>query len=188
VWAASPAAIDALVAAGLPRERAIWVPPVVRPVACGAGGDGVVVALGAHAPAAARSALAEIARLRPGRVRVVPTTASPAVAELVRAILPEAEILAPCSSERRFAALAGSADAVVCADPSDRFDRRALVAAAAGAAPVTLTPGAASAILGDLGDVEAALADTGRERRAQVVRGACDGGVLLGQVAPAAAA
>jgi hypothetical protein len=185
VWAASPTAVDALVAAGLPRERVAWVPPMVRPFACGPGGDGTVVLLGAHAPSPAARALAELARIAPGRVRVLPVAASPEVERLVHGALPDAEILPPCSSERRFAALAATADVVVCADPSDRFQRRALVAAAAGAAPVVLGPGAATAVLGRTPGLEDALGDGDRARRAAAVRAACDGAAAVSLVAHA---
>jgi hypothetical protein len=63
--------------------------------------------------------------------------------------LPGAELLGPCSDEARFAAMSASADVVLAVDPSDRFERHALVAAGVGATPITgKSAGPAAAVLG----------------------------------------
>jgi hypothetical protein len=83
-------------------------------------------------------------------LRVLPTVASLHLDRQLADALPRAELLGPCSDEARFADLAASADLVVAIDPADRFERRALVAAGVGAAPITGNPaGPAAAVLGD---------------------------------------
>jgi hypothetical protein len=63
--------------------------------------------------------------------------------------LPGVELLDPCSDEQRFAEIAASADVVVATDPSDHYERHALVAAATGAAVLTSNPhGPAASVLG----------------------------------------
>jgi GT2 family glycosyltransferase len=187
IWAASPEAAAAFVDAGVPSERVAWLPPAVPEFPLGDGGDGVLAVLPAHDLAAARAALDELARLAPDGIRVLPTAVSAPLADLVRRLAPEAELLGPCSSERRFAALSARADVVICADVSDRFQRRALVAGAAGAAPVTFLRGAASAVLGaevaGPGALERALGttDTRRARRAAVLEH-CAGPVVAARV------
>lgn len=118
----------------------------------GPGGGGVLVALPAHdhsESAAILSALAK-ADLRGVPVRLVPTVVSRGLEALVAEHLPAAELLAVTSDEARWTALAGAADVAVCLDADDRFDRRALAAAGAGASVIVADPdGPAAAVLGD---------------------------------------
>ena len=78
---------------------------------------------------------------------IVPTAADPRITELAARV--GATLAAPVSDEGRLGVLAGRFDAVLCADPRDRFGRAALVAAQAGAATVLLDAGPAAAVLGD---------------------------------------
>ena len=81
-------------------------------------------------------------------LRLLPNVLVPELERLAAELVPDAELLAPTTSESRFAAYAGDADAVMCLDRSDVFDRRALIAAATGAAVATCGTGAAAAVLG----------------------------------------
>jgi hypothetical protein len=151
VWACSPAVADALVADGLSRARVKVVPPPVSAAPFGRGGTGVLAVLPAHDPVAARATMDALARIPAGiSLRVLPSVWTRGLEQEVVERLPRAELLAPCSDEARFAALAGDADVVLAADASDRFERRALVAASVGAAPISLAPdGPAASVLGD---------------------------------------
>src|SRR5262249_23176366 len=114
-------------------------------------------------------------------VRVLPTARTEPLAELVHAVLGDgAELLDAVASEQRFALLAGAFDVVVCADRREPFERRALLAAASGAAAVHLPGGAAAHVLGDElaydgpRSLRAALTASGsRAARAQLVRDQC---------------
>jgi GT2 family glycosyltransferase len=149
VWASSPAAVDALVAAGLHSERIAMLPPPVLDVELGDGGEGLLVHLPAHDRGAVEALLAALAPLSGVPIRLVPNVMPNWLRARVAEVLPAAQLLPACSSERRFAALAATADAAVCIDADEPHQRRALVAAAAGAAPVALPGGPASHVLGD---------------------------------------
>jgi hypothetical protein len=125
LWVADPAAARAL------GPRAEWVPPAIPAVPLGPGGEGTLVVAPAHDLPATAAALRAAAR--EDGLRVLPTADTAPLAALVRELAPHAELLAPCASELRFAALAAGADTVLCADPADRYQRRRLLAAAAGA-------------------------------------------------------
>jgi GT2 family glycosyltransferase len=169
------------------------VPPaIVAPDAPGPGGDGLLVSLPAHDRAAALAVLADLAAHACGqRVRLVPTVGARGLAALVAERLPDAELLPVTSDERRWAALAATADVAVCLDVDDRFERRALLAAAAGATPVVATAnGPAGRVLGALATTtlpDALSRPADRARLAAAVRGACDpatvGRALLAAVA-----
>jgi hypothetical protein len=185
VWAASPAVADAVVARGFPAERVAWFPPAIAPVATAGPGDGILAMLPTHDLHACAAPLAALARLASVPVRVLPTVRSAAVEQLIAERLPGAELLAPCTDERRLAALAATSEVALAADPSDVFERRALTAAAAGCAIVAVTRGPAAAVLGDgvvahsAGGLDAALeralADAGdRAGRAARLRESCD--------------
>jgi GT2 family glycosyltransferase len=186
VWAASRALVDRLVATGAPRERTAWVPPAIAaPV--GGGGRGVLAILPVHEPALSDRLLEALATLDGVPLRVLPTVGGPETAACVGDRLPNADLLAPVSTEGDFAALAGSSDVVVAIDPADPYDRRPLTAAAAGAVPVAPAGGVASEVLGDLlhaddgadaaaleAAIEAALANSpDREARGAAVADAC---------------
>jgi GT2 family glycosyltransferase len=188
VWAASPALAEALVTAGVPRGRVEWLPPAVTASAHGAGGEGVLALLPAHDLACAADVLDGLTRLGSTPVRLLPSARTRELSALVAERLPGAELLAPCSDEARFAAIAARADAVACADPDDRLDRRALVAAGAGAAVViNRAEGPAATILGEqavvVADRRARALATGleaaldraaaREERSSLVEAAC---------------
>ena len=81
-------------------------------------------------------------------VRLLPNVGAESMAALAAELLPEAELLSPIASELRYAALTLDSDVVVCADPREPFERRALIAAATGAAPLHLPAGPAAAVLG----------------------------------------
>ena len=199
VWAASPALRESLIASGLPGDRVVWVPPCVPVGAPGAGAGGVLCILPGHDLAAAEAALDALAPRAAGeRVRVLPTARSIPLLALVAERLPKAELLAPCTSEARLREIAGSADVVLCADPDDIFERRSLVAAAAGAVTVTAVDGPAHAVLGELAVTVAgfsaaelysaleqavAVATRGREQRAAAVRGVCSERICGEQIA-----
>jgi GT2 family glycosyltransferase len=167
-------------------------PPIAAPDAPGTGGDGVLVSLPTHDRAAARAVLDALAAHASGRpVRVVPTVGARGTAALVAELLPDAELLGVTSDETRWAALAATADVAVCLDADDRFERRALLAAAAGATPMVPTlAGPAGRVLGDLAATtlpDALGRPADRARLAATVRAACDpatvGRALLAAVA-----
>jgi GT2 family glycosyltransferase len=186
VWAATERLVEELVAAGAPADRTAWLPPAVA-APLGAGGGGVLAVLPVHQPALAGRVLDALAALEGVRVRLAPTVGGPATAALVAERLPAAELLAPLSDEGALAALAGASDAVVAIDPADPYGRRALVAAASGAAPVAAGDSAAGEVLGDLlhaadgadaaaieAAIRQALADASpRDARAAAVAAVC---------------
>jgi hypothetical protein len=168
-------------------SAAIWAAPAIaferEP---GAGGDGLLVTLPSHDPGATDLILDAIAGLGDLPVRLVPTTRTQhGLAERVAAVLPSAVLDVPCSSDDAWAALAAGADAAICFEPHDTWDRRALVAAGMGCAPLATTgDGPAAAVLGTVAvyrpgdDLSAAIAalDTSpgaRAQRAALVREAC---------------
>jgi hypothetical protein len=149
IWAASPGVADALLAAGVPAGKLRVVPPAILAAPRGPGGAGVLAILPVHIPERARSVLTALRDVLAGGndVRLLPTAFSRTLEREIRETLPDAELLTPCSDEVRFAALAGVADVVVAADPSDRYERRALVAAGAGASVVSLNPSGPAAFV-----------------------------------------
>ena len=149
VWTASPGLARELRDDGLPAERVSWIPPVIPALTPGEGGAGVLALLPTHDPQTCATVLDALSPFREHRVRLIPSVANRLIGVLARELLPTAELLAPVSAEADFAALAGDADIVVCADRSDAFERRALLSAATGAAAVSLRAGPASAVLGD---------------------------------------
>jgi hypothetical protein len=152
IWAASPAVAEALRAGGVAPGKVRIVPPVMPPTPRGDGGGGVLTILPVHLPDRARGVLAALRSVvaSGSHVRLLPTVWSRTLEREVAELLPGAELLRPCSDEERYAALAGQADVVVAADPSDRVERRALVAAATGAAIVTFNlDGPAAFVLAD---------------------------------------
>lgn len=191
IWAADPRTAEALADRGVPAERIAYVPPVIAGIEPGQGGEGVLVLLPVDEPERARAMLAATAGLD-APVRALPTVRTQALEQLVATAAPHVELLGPMSSEREFGVLAGRHDAVVAGDPDDRFDRRALVAAAAGAAPIVLRPGPCSAVLGEDGvlsaidelaaALRAALARPARAERAAAVAARCSPAVLAPQL------
>jgi GT2 family glycosyltransferase len=181
VWASCQALADELSAGGVDSDRIEVLPPPIRELPLGLGGQGIVAILPAHDVshcAALRGALAGL----PHRVRLLPTVCTEQVADLASSLLPHAELLGPMASELRFAALAAECDVVLCADRRDPFERRALIAAAVGAATVHLPGGTAAGVLGHelaasgdwRADIDNALAAVSvRAERGQAVREAC---------------
>lgn len=153
VWACSRAVARDLIEAGLAAEKVTVVPSPVQPRSIGPGGAGILSVLPVHEPARARLILDALRSLRNAApVRLLPTVFSRDLDRQVAELLPGAELLRPCSDEARFAGLAATADVLLALDATDRFERRALVAAGVGAAPITCTSaGPAAAVLG--GDV-----------------------------------
>jgi hypothetical protein len=157
VWASSPAVARELIEAGLPPGNVTVVPSPILPAAPGPGGGGILAVLPVHEPAQARLVLDALRLSRAAPVRLLPTVVTRHLDRQVAEILPQAELLEPCSDEARFAAMAAGADVVLAIDSTDRFERRALVAAGVGAAVITGSPaGPAAAVLGDprAGDLE----------------------------------
>lgn len=193
-WVPTPALAAELVRRGWPRRRVFCIAPQGLGAAPGAGGDGLLVCLPDHEPAVAEAVLAALAACAAdlGDVAVLPTARTPELARRVAAAAPGAALRSPVTDEQAFASLAGRADVVLACDPSDPFDRRALRAAATGAAVVVCPGGPAAALLGDL----AAVADPGdpaalaaalarcdrsadaRRRRAETVAARCGGDAL----------
>jgi GT2 family glycosyltransferase len=160
IWAATPALADELAAAGVAAESIDVVAPLVDARSAGPGGAGVLALLPAQDHAACARVLDALAPFASAaRLALLPNVADPIVAALAAERLPAAELLAPLTCERDFAQLAGECDVVVALDAADRFDRRALIAAGAGAATVTLPGGPASAWLSDA--VTSSPADVG---------------------------
>jgi len=194
VWASCPSVAQDLIQAGVPAAKAAVVPPAIIASAPGSGGEGVLAILPVHDPARARLVLDALRGLpAPIPVRLLPTVFTRHLDRRIAEALPRAELLRPCSDEARFAGLAATADVVLALDETDRFERRALVAAGVGAAPITCTPaGPAASVLGtgavaDLGDLGATLARLlaapgDRLERAQRVSRTCAPEMVLGQV------
>jgi len=150
IWAASPTLADALVNSGIAARRIEVVGPLIHASELGDGGGGLLLVLPGHDPKRCRAVLRAVSGLpREITVTLLPTLLTPQLAHLFESLAPAARLLGPCSDEARYAIFAGGADVVLCADPSDRFGRRALVAAATGTHPLTLAAGPADAILGD---------------------------------------
>ena len=146
-WAASPALAVALVAAGWPADRVFFVPPLAVDAPLGDAGTGGRGVVAVHTD----GVVAALAARGDGTgVALVPTVRTSELAQELAAALPAATLLGPVTDEHDFAVLAAQADVVVALDPADRFDRRALRAAAAGAAVVVRPGGPAAALLGDL--------------------------------------
>jgi GT2 family glycosyltransferase len=151
VWATTPAVRAELIESGLSPSMIHVVPPFVPAAPLGQGGDGVLAVVPVHEPKLAAAVLEALSQLPPTTpVRLLPTTFVRGwEAEAVEQ-LPHAELLGPCSDEARFTRMSADADVVLCTDPSDRFERRALVAASVGTTPITLdSTGPAASALGD---------------------------------------
>jgi hypothetical protein len=185
VWASCPAVAADLIQSGLDPSRVRVLAPSIPLPAHGAGGAGILAILPTHDSGAARSvidALRSTAGATP--VRLLPTVRTRGLEAQVAERLSGVELLDPCSDEQRFAELAASADVVLATDPSDQYERRALVAAATGAAVLTTNPdGPAASVLGagiacSTEELPAALAalrvEPGdRSQRAGLVAGSC---------------
>ncbi|HEX7083907.1 MAG TPA: glycosyltransferase family 2 protein [Gaiellaceae bacterium] len=182
IWAATPELVAGLRAAGAPATLIEYLPPALPDLPCLPGGRGLLVVLPAEEEPA-RRALDEAASFS-GEVRVVPPVASPSFDSWCRELLPAATVLPPITCELAFAAAAGEADVVLCADPTDLFQRRALLAAAVGTAPVC-APGTAAAVLGADAPSHLAVVDVSadaRERRAAAVAAACSAETLAPRI------
>ncbi len=186
IWASSPAVAERLERDGVPTDKLVVIPPLIADVPLGVGGSGVIALLPSHDPERCRVLLAALAALTDSAIRVVPSVHTDALAQLIAERLPTAELLAPVTNESAWAALAAGSDVAVCIDETDAFDRRALLAARAGAATVSLAEGTAAAVLGpelampwrpgdDLSEaIVAALTRTSARRvRAERVREQC---------------
>lgn len=196
VWASSPAVARELLDAGVSADKLKIVPSPIQPRPCGPGGQGILAILPVHEPDLARLVLRSLQGLPASTaVRLLPTVFTRHLDRQVAEILPRAELLGPCSDEDRFAGLAATADIVLALDSTDRFERRALVAAGVGATPITgSVAGAAAAVLGDAvaanrDDLAATLASRlaepgDRLERAQRVARACSPQAVLELVAP----
>ena len=187
VWTATQALADELITSGTSAELTSWLPPAVA-APLGGGGEGVLAILPAHDPELTDRVLEALAALDFPLLRLLPTVGGGATAARVSRRVPGVELLSPVQSERELGVLAGASDVVVAIDPAgDPYGRRALVAAAAGAAPVAAPGSAAGEVLdtrlhGDSGTdaaairacIERALADDGpREARAAAVAAVC---------------
>jgi GT2 family glycosyltransferase len=163
-----------------PLDVSRFSTPVV-PGPTGPGGAGTLVILPAHDLDTAARALA-VAGDRQAPITVVPTALCRGLAAFVAAHAPGAALLDPCTSEEILADYAAQADVVVALDPSDPWDRAALVCAGTGAAVIVRPGGPADGILGEL-----AAAPGRRDERTDLVRRACaPERVLLAQTAVAA--
>ncbi|HEX3802955.1 MAG TPA: glycosyltransferase family 2 protein [Solirubrobacteraceae bacterium] len=150
LWVTTAALRSELVASGFPTQRVRVVPSPVIPSPAGSGGHGVLAVVPVHHPPLAAAVLEALSELPASTsVSLLPTVFRRGWERDAAAVLPRAEALRPCSDEAAFADMAAAADVVLAADPSDRFERRALVAAGVGATPITLDPrGPAVAALG----------------------------------------
>jgi GT2 family glycosyltransferase len=165
VLAASSAVGSALIGAGMPSDLVFVMPPPLWQRPLGAGGGGLLVVLPTHdraLTATLLAALREVGRSCP--MRLLPTAFDRRLAGDLREILPQAELLTPCSDEERFAAMAAGADVVLAADLTDPFERAALVAASVGTPGLSLNPG------GPVCDVLGAGAIVETETLAQAVQ------------------
>ncbi len=123
-----------------PADACSIPPAIVCQERPGPGGGGVLAILPAHdRPALERVLEGLAAAALEVPVRVVPTVGCRGLAEIVDAHLPDAELLPVASHDGAWEALARTADVAVCLDADDAFDRRALLAAAAGATPIVLS-------------------------------------------------
>jgi len=184
VWAATPAVAEAIAALGVPSERVAYLPPLILSPPAGAGGAGVLALLPGHDLETCEDALAQLRSER--ALRLLPSVLTPDLARLAVELVPHAEMLRPTTCEAVYAGYAADADGVLCLDAADGFDRRALIAAAGGAAVATLAPGPAAEVLGselvtlrDAGELAKAAAavvergQEGRARRSAAVGAAC---------------
>ena len=176
--------------AGLPGLDPAHLPAVVRPAGIGPGGSGLLVLLPTHDLETAAHLLDVATEVGAAAVVVCPTARTAAIEQLVAARLPRAELIGPACSEALLAARAAAADVVVATDPSDHWDRAALVAAGAGAAVVVREDGPAHRLLGDLATPLGARVQAPQERiaRHDAVRDGCAPERVLGAFALPAAA
>ncbi len=141
VLCASQAVARQLLGDGLPASRVNVMPPLIPTREAGAGGAGLLVNLPVHEPALSAAILDSLRRLPASLpIRLLPSVYRRELPAMLAAELPRAELLPPCAIEDRYAELAQEADAVLCADPADVFERRALVAAGVGSRPLSLLP------------------------------------------------
>jgi hypothetical protein len=160
-WVVSAGLRDELIGEGWPSDAIAVVPPVGIVSAVGPGGGGVLAILPCDLGAAV-ALLRALSRIGCDRVQLLPAIRSVETQRLVADHLPRATLLSPVTDERRLAERAAGCDVVIALNPDDRFDRQALVAAAAGAAVVVRRHGPAHSVLGahahsaELGD-EAAI-------------------------------
>lgn len=194
VWATCGAVAGALVDGGLPTARIHVVPPPVPSVPVGAGGQGILAVLPVHDRRTTREILGTLRRLGTSLpIRVLPTAPVRGLADVLSDLAPGAELLGPCGDERRFAQIAATADVVLDADSSDPFERRALLAAATGAATVTLRDAGPAADFGgalvvrpaELAVTLGGLAVPGSDRgaRSRTVQESCGHGAFARAVA-----
>ena len=174
----------AVVAAGADPDRVEVLRPPVWDVAVGRGGQGLLVLLPGHDLPRCSRLLSALADLSPAAF--LANVRTPALEALVAEHFPSAELITPVTDEGAFAALAGRHDAVLCAAEEDAFERRALIAAAAGSAVVTRAGGPASEVLPDAPAVGAELdADEVRRATAQALSDATPRGDRAALVAAA---
>lgn len=186
VVAASRAVATALAAQAVPTAKLSVLPPLIEPRPLGAGGAGVLALLPTHLPTLSAGVLRALSKLDGATpIRIIPSASRRNLRQELADLLPHAELLGPCADEGRFAELAASTDVVLAADPSELFDRRALVAASVGTRSLTLRgDGPAADVLGtpaltsleklstDL--VAACYEEYSRAALQQIVRDACD--------------
>jgi GT2 family glycosyltransferase/glycosyltransferase involved in cell wall biosynthesis len=146
-WAATPALAAELIAAGWPPEAVVDLPPAGITAIGGTGGDGILAFLPEHDEPATAALLRALSQTDLP-VALMPTSRTPELAHRVAAVLPDATLLSPVHDEALLAELAAGADIVVALDADDPYDRRALVAAGAGAAVVVRADGPAASALG----------------------------------------
>jgi GT2 family glycosyltransferase len=174
---------------GVPEIDPAQLPAIVCPPGVGPGGGGVLAVLPAQDLDRAAQTLDAAVATGIAPLVLCPTVATDALAALVAARVPGAQVLNPITSEAMLGALSQLADVVVAADPADRWDRAALVAAGAGAAVVVRPDGPALELLGDLatplGTPVRALHE--REVRHLAVRDGCSPERVLGDLVPPAA-
>lgn len=189
-WAPVQAARARSLADALPELHPARMPAIVCPAGVGPGGGGVLALL----PAQDLDLAAELLDLASGLAGAGPLVVSPsaltaAIESLVARRAPTAQLLGPMASEAMLAARSALADIVVAADPADRWDRAALVAAGTGAAVVVRRDGRAHQLLGDLATpVGAPLRGVGeRTARHVAVREGCAPERVLGALLPAVA-
>jgi GT2 family glycosyltransferase len=197
VWAATPSVADAIVDLGVDPGRVTYVPPPLVAPPAGSGGAGILVLLPGHDPAACAHALAGASHVP--MLRLLPSLMTTELERLMSDTVPHAEVLAPTTSEARYAEYAADADGVLCLDDRDVFDRRALVAAAAGTAVATRSAGAAAAVLGSdavlMGETDLARGleqlnerAAGRAARRDAVLAQCAASCVAGRLGHAIAA
>lgn len=139
VLVASRAVAKSLCDQGLAGSKIRVLPPLLPKRACGPGGRGLLIALPVHLPRLAASVLEAAASLPPSvPARILPSVSIRGLQHIITSRAPLAELLAPCASEDAFAPLASTADLFLSADPSDFFERRALVAASTGTQVLSL--------------------------------------------------